>query len=284
MKDSFKIVVPAEFEKSKDGNWKIAGLASTESLDQQGETIIQKGIDLSPIDQKRGYFNWDHNNSPENIIGLVDGYKRGSNGLYVEGRLFKNHTKAKAIREIMESLGEGERGRIGMSVEGQIIERDCKDPRIIKKCRIKNIALTMNPVNTDTYTDIVKSMNSAESIEFDSVEVEKTEPSKEVTFTATQVMEIVQKALGVGAGYTQAPDSRTGGDALAQESMESLKKKKKKKLKKMSKNMYKSNINQILDKLSVLYPDVNKIDLLVAVSERLKTVFPDINESFGKSN
>ena len=66
--------MPAELNKSKDGKWKIRGLASTQGIDQQGETIIQKGIDLSPVDQKRAVLNWDHQKGVENIIGTLDGY------------------------------------------------------------------------------------------------------------------------------------------------------------------------------------------------------------------
>ena len=91
MSDTFKIIIPAQLEKSADGEWKVHGLASTNGIDKQGETIIQKGIDLSPVDEGRGILNWDHDNSPENIIGVLDGYKQTSNGLYVNGRLFKNH-------------------------------------------------------------------------------------------------------------------------------------------------------------------------------------------------
>jgi len=69
MKDSFKVVLPAELEKSKDGEWKISGLASTGNIDKQGETILQSGIDVTPIDEGRGMLNFDHSNLPEDTIG-----------------------------------------------------------------------------------------------------------------------------------------------------------------------------------------------------------------------
>lgn len=287
MDNKFRFVMPADLEKGKDGAYKVRGLASTQGMDQQGETIIQKGIDLTPIDKKKGILNWDHQKGPENTIGLLDGYKKGSKGLYVEGRLFKNHTKAKAVREIMESLGDGDRGRIGLSVEGQILERDKTNPKIIKKCRINAVALTMNPVNTDTFADLVKSMNSADEVEFDSTEDHiKEEHQDEAMFTAGQVLQIVQKALGVGGGGLAAPNTRTGGDALAQESMDSKKKKEEKvdpkKMKKMKKSEYADNLQNMMSKLQVLYPDVSRTDLWVAVQERMGTKFPDINETFGK--
>jgi len=157
MSDKFKFVMPASLEKGEDGNWNIAGLASTSGLDQQGETIIQKGIDLTPVDQKKGILNWDHKKGPENTIGTLDGYKRTDKGLFIKGRLFKNHSRAKAVKEIMDSLTESDTGRMGLSVEGQILERDSSNPNIIKKCRINAVALTMNPVNANTYADVMKS-------------------------------------------------------------------------------------------------------------------------------
>src|SRR6266404_5390305 len=99
--DSFKFTIPAELTKSTDGEWKVAGLASTSTIDRQGERILPDGIDATPISKGKGYLNWDHDNSPEGTIGALDSYKKGSNGMYVEGRLFKNHTRAKAVYEIM---------------------------------------------------------------------------------------------------------------------------------------------------------------------------------------
>lgn len=279
-KDTFKFILPADLEKGKDGSYRVKGLASTERVDLQGETIIQKGIDLTPIDKKKGILNWDHQKGPENTIGLLDGYQRTEKGLYIEGRLFKNHTKAQAVREIMESLGENDRGRIGLSVEGQILERDPSNPSVIKKCRINAVAVTMNPVNTDTFADFVKSMNGAQELEINAEEQLEVQPTgtvdvaqKEALFTASQVMAIVQKALSVGAGSMGAPDAKTGGDALQPSDMKGKEKLKKKKMKKMDKCMYKSNLITILDKLQVLYPLHSRSEIWEAVKDRLDTKF-----------
>lgn len=287
--DTFKVVLPASLEKAQDGSYKVRGLASTQGMDQQGEMIIQKGIDLTPIDKRKGILNWDHQKGPENTIGLLDGYQKTNDGLYVEGRLFKNHTKARAVKEIMESLGEGDRGRMGLSVEGKILERDPANPKVIRKCMINAVALTMNPVNASTYADLVKSMNQSE-VEFNSTENEEGHDFKEEpTFTATQVMTMIQKALGVGAGQALAPDQRSGGDAMVQsdEMKEDKDKKKKKdedkeeairsKMRKMSKSLYKSSMVDILDRLQILYPDSSRSEIWEAVKDRLSSRFPDIS-------
>lgn len=292
MEENFKIIIPAELHKAKNGDWKVRGLASTESFDLQGETLVQKGMDLSPIDKKKGVLNYDHGKGPENTIGLLDGYTKTEKGLFIEGRLFKNHTKAKAVYEIMSSLSEDDIGRMGMSVEGTILERDKKNPKIVKRCRINAVALTMNPVNTETYVDLMKSLNNSE-VEFnaDGTSLEEESSVEVATFSASQVMEILQRALGVGAGYTKPPETLTGGDSLATSNMKETKEDKKKKvadrktelnvrksLKKMDCELYKANLTLILNKLQELYPKNSRSDIWNAVKERLYTRFPDLED------
>lgn len=274
--DTFKFIIPAEITKSKDGEWRVSGLASSNATDRQGEVILPDGIDATPIAKGKGFFNFDHDNSPESTIGLLDGYKKTDSGMFVHGRLFKNHSKAKAVYEIMTSLGKSDKGRVGMSVEGKVIERDPFNPKIIKKCVVKNVAITMNPVNTDTYADIVKSFNSSE-VEFDSTGKKDSQTSvvkseEQPSFTATQVLSIVEKALGIGAGNAAPPIDRSGGDALGISNM-SEKPKKKKKVKKMSKSMFKSTMDDLLNKLQTLYPENSREEIWTAVKERLETQF-----------
>jgi hypothetical protein len=87
MNDTFKFVIPAEIQKGEDGEWKVAGIASTSSTDRQGEVIIPEGIDATPIAKGKGFFNWDHDNSPENTVGVLDSYKKSANGMYVSGHV-----------------------------------------------------------------------------------------------------------------------------------------------------------------------------------------------------
>jgi hypothetical protein len=246
--DDFNFSLPAEIIKSEDGEWRVRGLASTEDRDQQGEIILQSGIDTTPIDKKQGYFNFDHKPGAENLIGVIDSYSRSNGGFYVEGRLFKNHDKAKSVYQIMQSLGKSDRGRVGMSVEGKILERDPRDPKIIKKCQIKNVAITFSPVNSQTYADLVKSLSNSE-IEFntDPDNIQPLSGSDEKLFSASEVVDLISKALSVTSSYASSkPSELSGGDALAQESLDPKPRKididedsmpKKKKLKKMSPKM-----------------------------------------------
>lgn len=279
-KDSFKFIMPAELEKGEDGHFRVRGLASTETVDQQGEIIIQKGMDLTPIEQRKGILNWDHQKGPENTIGLLDGYQQTDKGLYVEGRLFKNHSKAKAVREIMESLDKGDRGRMGLSVEGKILERDPTNPMVIRRCQINAVALTMNPVNQSTYMDVIKSMSGSE-LDFEAEAEVNEDLQAEPTFTTAQVMAMIEKALSVGQGQNQPPADRSGGDAMVQSDMKDDEddiqpvQKMKKKLKKMTKSLYKSNMLEILDHLQILYPGYSRDQIWNSVRDRLQQKFGD---------
>lgn len=281
---NFKFIMPAELTKGKDGEWVVQGLASTPSRDQQGEIILPDGIDASPIDQGRGVLNWDHQKGPENTLGILDSYAKTAAGFFVKGRLFKNHKKAQSVQEIMSSLGKSDQGRMGLSVEGKILQRAGKDGKIIKKCQINAVALTMNPVNQDSYVDLVKSM-SASDVEFNSTE-ENNDASANASdapaFTAKQVIALLEKALGV-SGATIAsttPAERSGGEALSPESMDKKPKEESKpapKLKKCTKEMYKSQMVDILDQISKLYPNNSRTQLWEAIKDRLHSRFPELN-------
>lgn len=284
----FKIVIPAQLTKGSDGEWIVQGLASSPSRDQQGEILLPEGIDTTPIDQGRGVLNWDHQKGPENTVGLLDSYKKTKEGFFVKGRLFKNHQKAKSIYEIMSSLGKSDHGRMGLSVEGKILERGGKDGKIIKKCQINAVALTMNPVNQDAYVDLVKSI-TAESAEVDFQATEAnsesaTKSSAEPTFTTEQVLSIIKSLALTDAQATAKPSDRNGGDALAKEELDKKPKsiaedsgKPSKKLKKLSKDMYKSQMLEILDKIQLLYPANSRVEIWNAIKDRLGKQFPDLH-------
>lgn len=296
----FQIVLPAELTKSDDGDWKVKGLASTSSRDLQGEVIDQSGLDLTPIDMKKGVFNWDHKKGPENTIGVIDSYKKSKDGLWLEGRLFKNHSKAKAVQEIMSSLNKSDVGRMGMSIEGVIKERAGKDGKVIKKAVIHSCALTMNPVNTDTYASLIKSLSgvelSEEASDLSTLSPEDQAVAQDNTadqpmFSTNQVMAMMEKALAIGQGGALPPAERTGGDALVQSDMKADDKKKKKdekevekcdtpevikSLKKLDYQLFKSNVIDTLDRLQKLYPEYSRSEIWEAVRERLERQFPEV--------
>ena len=273
MKKQFKIIVPAEITKSKDGNFKVRGLASTDKIDSQGEIVVPSGVDLTPIEQGRGLINWEHQPGPENTLGLLDGYTRIDNGFYIEGRLFKKHEKAKAVKQIMESLEEGDKGRMGLSLEGAIIQRDSENPNIIQRCIVDQVAMTMKPVNSDTHVDLVKSLTTTDTENFEFAATSPRGKEAKTTYSANQVVELLVKALSVGSGSLAAPDTRSGGDALVVEDF-GPKRNRTKKAGISKTDQHAENLEKILNQLQILYPEYSREVLWGNLKDRLETKFP----------
>lgn len=234
-------------------SWKIQGIASTGDLDLQGEMVIQDGLDISVLKAGRGLFNADHNNNPENILGQIEDADfvkcDGSKALMVKGYLFKHQPRAQAYYNILKSLKKGAQSRVHFSIEGKILQRDPADVSTIRKAKITKVALTLDPVNPSTFVSLVKSLSSID----ESLELEK--------------------AMEAGAGHTKAPTERTGGEALATESLDSKPKstccnkealckkcmgaQKMKKSKKLAEQVIKSTIVA----LSSAHPDADPVEV-----------------------
>jgi hypothetical protein len=159
MENSFRFFLGADISKSDDSEGRriIKGYASTETEDRQGETLIQKGLDISNfIDH--GWFNYDHDNSI--ILGYpLETCRVDNKGFWVEGELLKGVTAADRMWDLAVALKKSNAPRkIGFSIEGKVEERDGN--RIVK-AKIYNVAITPNPVNTTCSWDaIVKSFSS----------------------------------------------------------------------------------------------------------------------------
>jgi hypothetical protein len=138
----------------------MEGVASDEDTDQQGESLIIKGLNFQPL-VRSGVINWDHLKSPEAIIGQpLTAEVQGGCKLFVRGRLYVDHVPQAAaawrLAKAMEELG-GER-KLGWSVEGAVLARM---GRQILKSECRHLALTHQPVNANTFASIVKSMTTA---------------------------------------------------------------------------------------------------------------------------
>lgn len=186
---NFRINAEADLEKSeKEGKRIIQGYASTPDEDRQGESLVQKGLDISDF-LNFGYFNYDHDNT--HILGYPTGNTRvDDSGLWVEGELLKGVELSDRIWELALALrkSNGKR-KLGFSVEGKVLER--KDNRIVK-AKIYNCAITPNPVNTQaTWEAVVKSFRPENDID---------------------------KSLE--AGFATSPETQVDGGALRTESIE----------------------------------------------------------------
>lgn len=164
MDDLFSFSLDADIVKSGAGEGRriIRGYASTANEDRQGESLIQKGLDISDF-VNHGYFNYDHDNN------IILGYPHPTcrvddNGFWVEGELLKGIPQADRIWELALALKKsGAPRKVGFSVEGKVLKRDGTK---IVKAKIYNVAITTNPVNTNcTWDAVVKSFSQVDEIE-----------------------------------------------------------------------------------------------------------------------
>ena len=167
----FELPVELELRKSADGGRRIIrGYASTEQMDQDGEVILQNGIDFSPL-LKSGFLNYDH--QYRNIAGarlpIIVGYPTKAEirdkGLWVEGELLKSDNptctseQVKLADELWElgiALQKSGTRSLAYSVEGGVVER--QGNRIVKSV-VRHLAVTHKPVNPDATVELfAKSM------------------------------------------------------------------------------------------------------------------------------
>lgn len=158
--DNFNFFAPAYLVKGKDaaGNkrMRLEGIASTASQDSDGEFLDPGGFELDYF-LKYGYMNWNHqtNKDPLALIGRPTDAVNKAEGLFVGCDLFDNNPRAKEVYDLAEIL-EAQGLQMGFSIEGKVIERDKKNPKIVKKAKITGCAITPNPINRDTVAQIIK--------------------------------------------------------------------------------------------------------------------------------
>jgi hypothetical protein len=148
-----------ETGSQKDSRRWIQGIASTDDKDLQDEIVHVSGIDTSYF-VKYGYINDDHKPGPEHKVGEPTEARITKAGLWVKGFLYKGDGSERCDYwwNLMQTLERsGAKRKIGFSIEGKILRRAGKS---ILKCWLKDIAITACPVNTKTWAEIVKSLNT----------------------------------------------------------------------------------------------------------------------------
>jgi hypothetical protein len=173
------------FEKSDEVDGKrrrIGGLASVETKDRQGETLLQRGLDFESEFLSNGWFNDNHSKKTTDILGypeatqfiskgaiLPNGKKAKADGHWVEGYLLDTEP-ANEVWRLGKALQKTNR-RLGLSVEGKILKRTGPKNKTIAQALVRNVAITNCPVNTDATLDMLaKSLQVVEATEPDDME------------------------------------------------------------------------------------------------------------------
>jgi hypothetical protein len=153
-------LIKAEIDTTQPNTAKIAGVISTDEVDLQGERVLQKGLDFSYF-LKKGTFNYEHQSGAQNMLGYPTKITQRKNYTEVEGVLLLDKPKARDIFETASAMRKaGGHRTLGFSVEGQVLERDPMDPKIVTKAKVINCAITSNPINPDTSLELIKSVSA----------------------------------------------------------------------------------------------------------------------------
>jgi len=137
------------------------GFASTEAVDQQGQRVLQDGLDLSYF-LKSGWFDDGHSKLAKDGLGrpTVAEVRKLPNsdklGLYVEGYLYDTPKNRELYDLIMAVEDAGDTGVIGFSVQGPVTAVKGARGEIIAKALVRNCAITRNAVNTETYIQAMR--------------------------------------------------------------------------------------------------------------------------------
>lgn len=232
----------------------FSGVFGSEIRDTQGEILDVRGADISELEAGRGIVNDNHSNKLPDVVGRItfakkifgpedcddDDQKNMWNKIkapliYGRGLLFddEDHRSAKAAAAIIRHQHSFDAPlKMKCSVEGGILERGKSDERVLKRTKIKGLALTLSPANNATVIQGINLQKSATTPEEQQL-IKSYKPQAEVP-TFIEVADMLSeskisvnihkinalvKTLAAGYGGSGAPSNLTGGGVLQSESM-----------------------------------------------------------------
>jgi len=227
--DKFHFGLPVDLIKGKNSKGEerllFKGRASTGSKDSQGENLDVNGFDLSEFRT----VNWNHGKTPHLIIGEPTKAKINNNALDIEGELYPEMPQAVATHTLMKALKK--RGKqLYLSVEGKVLERGSNDKKHpaynkILKSKITGVAITPNPINGETFCELIQKGYTENSEWVYDTETETLLKAAE-TGTITDQEEVdaeeTEKAMTAEAGdhVTSKESVETKGDKKPLKSLE----------------------------------------------------------------
>jgi len=194
----FNFFLPVDISKGKNENGEdvvqFSGLASNGHRDLDGETMADCDFSI----EDRFFVNYNHEKSPDSIIGQVVDFEKRKGHLFVKGELYTQIPKAKAVVNLMKALERGsKKTNLGISVEGKVIERDSNDKSKIKKALISAIALCPMPKNCQTYAQLIQKGFTGDDIYQDPATFEYEEVDDNLAkFVSANGSEMIVKSNG----------------------------------------------------------------------------------------
>lgn len=147
--------------KGRDGGAMVPfiGVASTLEEDLDGEIINPKGL-ISDYFLQSGFIDFNHlsESNPGAYIGEPKKAYLDKNGNYViEGGLYKNHPLVPKILQLDEMMRKaGSNRKMGLSIEGDVLERNPVNSKRVEKALVTMCAITPTPKNRGTNVSFKK--------------------------------------------------------------------------------------------------------------------------------
>jgi hypothetical protein len=158
----------------------LEGVASTPDRDIQGETLDIAGADIADLKNGFGFCNSDHNAGFSHLVGrVIEADKIMSEAdaktqfqraawkehkkpfIWTKSEIWDghDHKEADSIASIYKFYqNKGEKSPIRLSVEGKTLERG--PGGLLKKTKIRGVAITVAPANRKTHTEVVGMLKS----------------------------------------------------------------------------------------------------------------------------
>lgn len=198
------------------------GWASSPAKDDDGERVLQEGLDVRPL-LKKGVINWNHRQDPDGIIGVplvAELRDRPNFGkcLYTELELSPTQPLGPPTWRLAKSLESMGRS-LGLSLEGKRME--LSPGGAVKKAAIWNIAVTANPKND--YAP-VRSLLKGIVEDDPGIPKEVFEPPMYDAYGSSidKFIDAMTTAMrkAIGAGTDVGGSSQAGGGAFRREAMD----------------------------------------------------------------
>lgn len=155
--DTFRRWIPFDVLSKGPGETvvKIRGIASSESVDADGDVVVQDGIDWS-LFKSQGFLTYEHPLGAANIVGEPREIRRtevnGVNATEIEGVLYTSDGLGKMLADKAKAMQKaGGSRRLGFSVEGVVKLRDRDNPKLITQSAVRSVAITPVPKNSDSW-------------------------------------------------------------------------------------------------------------------------------------
>jgi hypothetical protein len=202
---NFELPIECWYKAGEAGKERrIGGVISTQGKDRQREVVLQRGLDFNDF-LRAGWINDNHSKDTTGIVGYPTKVERisvnGKPATRFEGYLLQGYERADEIWKLANALQKTNR-RLGFSIEGSVSRREGLEGEVVAQAKVRNVAVTNCPVNTDTRLEILAKSLSA---------IEQAAPDEDE----------IRRALSAGSGPAQPGVAVIGSGApLMPESME----------------------------------------------------------------